>query len=75
MITSLVVKNFKCFRESNEFAFTKLNLLTGINGRGKSSLLQALLIIAQSAGSNNLKILTINGEKINLGNFYDICNS
>jgi predicted ATPase len=75
MITSLTVKNFKCFRESSEFAFTKLNLLTGINGRGKSSLLHALLIIAQSAGSNNLKTLTINGEKINLGNFYDICNS
>jgi predicted ATPase len=75
MITSLTVKNFKCFRESSEFAFTKLNLLTGINGRGKSSLLQALLIIAQSAGSNNLETLTITGEKINLGNFYDICNS
>jgi predicted ATPase len=75
MITSLTVKNFKCFRESSEFAFTKLNLLTGINGRGKSSLLQALLIIAQSAGSHNLKTLTINGEKISLGTFYDICNS
>jgi predicted ATPase len=75
MITSLTVKNFKCFRESSEFAFTKLNLLTGINGRGKSSLLQALLIIAQSTGNHNLKTLTINGEKINLGNFYDICNS
>jgi predicted ATPase len=74
MITSLIVKNFKCFRESSEFTFTKLNLLTGINGRGKSSLLQALLIIAQST-SNNLKTLMINGEKITLGNFYDICNS
>jgi predicted ATPase len=75
VITSLTVKNFKCFRESSKFNFTKLNLLTGINGRGKSSLLQALLIVAQSAESNNLEILTINGEKINLGNFYDICNS
>jgi len=76
MIKGLQIQNFKCFQNSPLFNFSKLNLLTGINGRGKSSLLQTFLILSQSARKNSdLKQLFINDEFVQLGNFDDIKNS
>jgi len=76
MIKILTLKNFKCFNKKKDFEFSKLNLLTGINGRGKSTLLQSMLILSQSAGqAADISNLIINGEKISLGNFDDIKNS
>lgn len=76
MITTITLQNFKCFNESSTFEFSKYNLLTGINGRGKSSLLQSLLLLSQSASkNNNFQFLFINGDLINLGNYDDIRNS
>ena len=76
MIEELTIRNFKCFRNEKTFVFSKLNLLTGINGRGKSSLLQAILVLTQSAWYiADIKNLIINGEIISLGNFDDIKNS
>ena len=76
MIKELQIQNFKCFQQSRPFEFSKLNLLTGINGRGKSSLLQTFLVLSQSAWRNtDLKKLVINDELLNLGNFDDIKNS
>jgi len=76
MIKELTIRNFKCFHNEKTFSFSKLNLLTGINGRGKSSLLQAILILTQSARHMaDIKNLIINGEILSLGNFDDIKNS
>jgi predicted ATPase len=78
MINKLQIRNFKCFQQATDFEFSQLNLLTGINGRGKSSLLQALLILSQSnSRSERGKIneLIINGELVDFGNFDDIKNS
>lgn len=76
MIKNLQLQNFKCFQQATSFELSKINLLTGVNGRGKSSLLQSLLILSQSARKNaNMKKLKINGEYIELGNFDDIKNS
>ncbi|MEI9943617.1 MAG: DUF3696 domain-containing protein [Chitinophagaceae bacterium] len=76
MIKELQIQNFKCFQQSKPFEFSKLNLLTGINGRGKSSLLQTFLVLSQSAWRNtDLKNLVINDELLTLGNFDDIKNS
>jgi len=76
MIEELTVRNFKCFHNEKTFAFSRLNLLTGINGRGKSSLLQAILLFTQSAWHmTDLNNLIINGEILSLGNFDDIKNS
>jgi predicted ATPase len=76
MIEELTLRNFKCFYHEKSFAFSKLNLLTGINGRGKSSLLQSMLVLTQSARQAvDMKNLIINGEILSLGNFDDIKNS
>jgi predicted ATPase len=76
MINELQIQNFKCFQQATLFEFAKLNLLTGVNGRGKSSLLQSILILSQSAWNNaNMEKLIINGTLLELGNFDDIKNS
>lgn len=76
MIKKIKIKNFKCFQQATSFEFSKLNLLTGVNGRGKSSLLQTFLILSQSAWKDkNLNKLMINDELIRLGSFEDIKNS
>jgi predicted ATPase len=76
MIKKIQIQNFKCFQNTKTFEFSKLNLLTGINGRGKSSLLQSILLLSQSTSKLNFKDkLKLNGKHIDLGNFDDIKNS
>ena len=47
MITKLFLENFKCFKKQ-ELTFSNLTLLTGVNSAGKSSIIQALLLIKQT---------------------------
>lgn len=47
MIARLTIENFKAF-EYAELNLTELNLLTGVNGVGKSSVIQSLLLLRQS---------------------------
>lgn len=44
MITKLLLKNIKVFEEET-FEFEKLNVLTGLNSSGKSSVIQAIRLI------------------------------
>lgn len=76
MITELQIQNFKCFQQSPLFKFSKINLLTGINGRGKSTILQSIILLSQSTEKfRKLDKLILNGRYIQLGNFDDIKNS
>lgn len=43
MIQKLILKNFKCFSDS-EIALNQMTILTGANAAGKSSIIQALLL-------------------------------
>jgi predicted ATPase len=77
MLTQIKLTHFKCFKEETSFPLSQLNLLTGINGRGKSTLLQSLLLMRQSVEHNekNTTQILLNGRCVNLGNFNDIRNS
>lgn len=76
MITSLRLKNFKCFGDSGNIHFSRITLLTGANGTGKSSVMQSLLLLAQSVKANaDADGLHINGDYARLGNYQDIVNS
>lgn len=44
MLDKLKIKNFKCFSDVT-FELSSLNLLAGSNGCGKSSVIQALLLL------------------------------
>lgn len=69
MIKHLAIKNFKLYKEVN-LPLNRLNLLTGINGRGKSTVLQAFLLMSQSAQINRATAqIYLNGDDVKLGTF------
>ena len=72
MITEFRLKNFKCLKDDC-FPLSKINVFAGRNGIGKSSLLQSMLLIAQSLDDNGLlKKIKINGDFLQLGTYSDI---
>lgn len=74
MITSLYLKNFKCFSSlEKDIGLKQITLLTGSNGRGKSSIFQSLLLLGQSYKSGkNIDFIKLNGRFISLGSFNDV---
>lgn len=72
MIRSLELRNFKCFSDQR-LDFGSLTLLCGLNGTGKSSVLQALLLLRQSFQQNLLArgMLALNGELAQIGTAQD----
>lgn len=76
MINSIALQNFKCYEQISEFSLGKINLLTGINGKGKSSFLQSLLLFRQSVEHDvQTTKLLLNGSSVRLGTFSDLKNS
>lgn len=73
MLTEIKVENFKCFTNETTFPIEKLTLLTGINGKGKSTAIQSLLLPSQSVlEAQGSKILVLNGDWVKLGSFDDV---
>ena len=72
MITSLRLQNFKCF-ENQVLPFKPLTLLSGLNGTGKSSVIQSLLLLRQSFQQGLLENgrLALNGDLIHIGTAQD----
>jgi len=73
MIHSLSLRNFKCFQRQS-FELGTLTLLSGLNGAGKSSVLQALLLLRQSKEQGMLQQqgLVLNGNWVQLGTAADV---
>ncbi|MBW1741166.1 MAG: DUF3696 domain-containing protein [Deltaproteobacteria bacterium] len=72
MIRFVHLRNFKCF-EDQAFELRPLTLLSGLNGAGKSSLLQALVLLRQSFKMGLLPStgLALNGDLVHLGTAHD----
>ena len=68
MIRNLRLRNFKRF-EDQSLEFGTLTLLSGLNGMGKSSVLQSLLLLRQSHQQGLLEStgLSLNGDLANIG--------
>lgn len=69
MIKYIHIENFKSIKKMG-IPFSGLNLLFGMNGMGKSSTIQSLLLCRQSYwknGQNSLDCLYPNGDLIELG--------
>lgn len=72
MIRRMKADNFKCF-EHIDMEFSNLNLLSGLNSMGKSTLIQLFLLLRQSYEQNALKKgIYLNGKYTNLGTGKDI---
>ena len=74
MLRKLEISNFKCFREL-EVSLKPLTLLSGLNGGGKSSVLQALVLLSQTMNEREWgKGLLLEGPDLALGTFSDVLN-
>jgi len=76
MIEFINIKNFKTLLDAS-FQLSALNLFSGINGMGKSTLVQSLLLLRQSQERNILttKGLLLNGDYLALGTGKDALSS
>ncbi len=76
MIEFIRIENFKTLLEA-DFPLSNLNIFSGLNGMGKSSLIQSLLLLRQSYDKNTLptKGLLLNGEYVELGMGNDVLSS
>ncbi len=74
MISELLLDNFKLFGKETRFSsLKKINLLTGVNGRGKSSVLQPLLLFKQTLlRSRSSRQVFLSGSFVDLGNAADV---
>lgn len=73
MLKKISLANFKCF-EHLDLDCASLNLLCGLNGMGKSSVIQALLVLRQSFETGELHDgrLVLGGDRIDLGAGSDV---
>jgi predicted ATPase len=80
LLQSLELTRFKCFR-AQRISLSAATALTGLNGMGKSSVIQALLLLRQSALAGLLRApdgeggqagLLLNGDLVRLGTAADV---
>ncbi len=76
MIEKLTIENFKIFGKKTSFDNLRpFTILTGINGRGKSSMVQPLVAVAQTIrATRGVDTLCLNGEMVELGTALDVKN-
>jgi predicted ATPase len=75
MLTSLQLKNFKCWRDTKPIKMAPLTVLFGTNSSGKSSIEQFFLMLKQTMESSDRKIVLYPGDvntPVNLGSFEDL---
>ena len=73
MFTNLRLRNFKCYEDSGPVPLRPLTILVGPNNAGKSTLLQALLMIKQTMEDpSSSETLVTFGTQIDLGATSDI---
>lgn len=79
-LTELCLRGFKCFRDEVTLPFARLNLLTGVNGKGKSTALQALLLLHQAVSKTfqlrqlvtEITQFDLNGRYTRLGSYREV---
>jgi len=75
MIEKLSVKNFKSWADLPALEFGKVTALFGANSSGKTSLIQLLLMLKQTAASRDRRILNFGGTErdyVDLGGYHDL---
>ena len=76
MLKSITLESIKCFLEKQELNLAPITIMYGKNGRGKSTVAQALLLLAQSmADHNDVSNLLLTGKYVALGTFSDVISS
>lgn len=72
MIENIILENFKCFKHI-EVELSNLNIFAGINGMGKSTTIQSLLLLRQTYELNAIDSgLFLNGKYVQIGTGKDL---
>lgn len=71
MISRFKIQNFKSLKDV-DLTFSNLNILTGMNGMGKSSVIQSLYLIRNSFQHDDFRMIRFNDKDMNLGRSNDI---
>lgn len=73
MIRSIELQNFKSLTCKKPLKLEKFSILCGSNSSGKSSIIQAILMLTQTLSSRYFKsAISLNGHLVRLGSFSDI---
>ena len=75
MLTNLRLQNFKSWKDTKDIRLASLTGLFGANSSGKTSLLQFLLMLKQTAESTDRSRVLHTGDDrayVDLGTFYDL---
>lgn len=73
MLTEWAIANFKSIADKVELNLAPLTLLVGPNSSGKSTIIQSILLIAQTLSSRRSESqLLLNGEFVRLGELDDL---
>ena len=74
-INGILIENFKSYDEFQTISLADMSVFLGANSSGKSTALQTLLLLKQTAECNNRDIdLLLSGKFVTLGDFSDIIN-
>lgn len=71
MIGAIYPGRFKCF-QGERFELRRLTLLTGVNGAGKSSLVQSLLLMKQAVNTQSTYVRLNGVDMLRLGQALDV---
>lgn len=73
MLRRMDLNGFKCWRKKASFKLRPLTILTGANSSGKSSVIQAILMAAQTVqSSSHESSVVLNGPLARMGSFHDV---
>lgn len=73
-LASIMLNNFRVFKDSTCFELSPLTVVTGANSSGKSSIFKALLLLQDNLKKNKLAELQFDGIRHRLGSFNSIKN-
>jgi len=65
-LAKVQIENFKSIKKTS-LEMAPLTILIGVNSRGKSTILQSILLVAQSITRTKLGEVSLNGEAVTLG--------
>ena len=78
MLTRLQLRNFKSWQDTGSIALKPITGFFGVNSSGKSSLIQALLLMKQTVDSSDRRVVFHFGDDrtlVNLGDFESVIHA